>query len=782
MRSLFFLLLFAPLWAQEVVPGRYIVELSGEPAAKAAARSARQAEVAREQRAVEQAIMSRGGRVQAAVDTVANALIVEAPGEAALAGLPGVRNVYPVRRFKRLLVDYEREIHQVGQAWAVIGGDSKAGEGMKIAILDTGIQPSHPAFKQPDLPMPEGYPKGTEAATSNKVIVARSYDGFDPRDRAGHGTAVASVAAGSPHDAPGGFFAGVAPKAWLGAYRVENVDGFFYDDNILRALEDAVKDGMDVINMSFGAPGFGVANDLFNRAFDACADNGIIVVRSAGNTPGAMTVDDDASYERVIAVGATQNSRVTVAASVVPSQGAAMPGAAASNSSSAEPLSGAVADIASSEDPEGLGCEALPSGSLNDRIAIIRRGTCLFSVKMFNAQQAGARAVIVYNNPAPADGSSPDDYFIMDLSGGDRPVHIPGIMIGNTNGRRLLELGKTVEDFSVQVRFGLASADPRRLASFSSRGPGVNLNVKPDLVAVGVSVNTARLTASSSTECMPFTDVVCSTSGYGLISGTSFSGPYVAGAAAVVKAARAGLTSDEYRSLIVNSTNSVDIDGSPRVSVQSAGSGSLNLAHALESTLAAAPVSITFGSGGSTIEKTRKLRLKNISSDPATVTLSVDSADEFKPELSPSSLAVGGGETAEVEVSFRASDLPDGAYQGLIIANNSLNGVETRIPYWYGTTTPNVPVSIFTLPWDDTVRVTEDTFALVRIHNASGLPLTEVEPKVTPLTAGATVVSIQRSRSYPNMWRVNVRLGRIGQNSWRVEAGDISSTFTITGR
>lgn len=781
MRSLIFLLFFAPLWAQEVVPGRFIVELNGEPAAQRATRSARRAAIAQEQGAIERGVRAMGGRVTGSVDIVANAVIVDGADRAALARMPGVRKVYPVRKFRRLMLDYEREIHQVGQAWSEIGGDLKAGEGVKIAILDSGIHTPHRAFNQPDLPVPEGFPKGDREWTNNKVIVARSYDGASSRDRAGHGTAVASVAAAAPHVTSAGLFAGVAPRAWLGSYRIEDVAGEISDEYILRALNDAVGDGMDVINMSFGAPGFGQQSEITLRAFERCLGNGIILVRAAGNTPGPMTVDDDASYERVIAVGATQTSRVFTAASVVPSVGPPLPGEPASNSFTVSPLSGPVADIASGSDPEGLGCNPLPPDSLSGRIAIIRRGTCLFSEKMLNVQSAGAVAAIVYNSPMPADGSSPDEYFVMAVTGDGPEPSIPGIMIGNSNGRRLLELAKSVEDFSVQVRFGATTTDPRRLASFSSRGPGFGLAIKPDLAALGVSVNAAVLTAENSFACSPFTDILCSTSGYDTPSGTSFSSPYVAGAAAVLKSARKDLSVDEYRSLIVNSTNSVDIEGAARTSVQAAGAGHLNLHNALRNTLAAAPVSISYASGGSSLDLTRKLRLKNLSSEASTVTLSVDSSDEFKPSVSPGSLTLQGGQTAEVDVVFQASSLPDGAYQGFIIANTSLNGVPTRIPYWYGTTTPDIPVTIIVYQAEASAALDEDVTVYVRIHNASGLSLSDIEPKVTPLTTGATVASVRRTDA-PNIWEVRVRPGQRGTNSWRVEAGEINRTFSVTGR
>jgi hypothetical protein len=331
---------------------------------------------------------------------------------------------------------------------------------------------------------------------------------------------------------------------------------------------------------------------------------------------------------------------------------------------------------------------------------------------------------------------------------------------------------KSIEDFSVQLRFGDVSNDAKLPASFTSQGPGLSLNIKPDLVAVGSLVLAAVPTG--------FCDL-CASSGYVRISGTSFSGPYVAGAAAVVKSARKNLTVDEYRSLIVNSTTSADQSPETPAAVMTFGSGLLNLKNALDSTLAAAPVSLSFRSGGSTVEQSRKLTLKNLSPEPATITLAVESANADRAVVSPEALTLGGGESADVSVDLRGSSLADGAYQGFVVARNSLNGVATRIPYWYAVKTADTPKSIVIVDVDETASLTSTGRALVRVHDAAGLALGEVEPRVTPLTTGAEVVSIVRS-SFPSTWRVTVRPGRVGTNSFRVEAGEASATFSIQGR
>ena len=123
----------------------------------------------------------------------------------------------------------------VPAAWSAIGGSANAGAGVKIGIIDTGIDQNHPGFKDTGFTAPSGFPTGDTAYTNNKVIVARSYvsmlvtaddpnfstpDDLSPRDRQGHGTAIAMIAAGVQNAGPLGTITGVAPKAFLGNYKV----------------------------------------------------------------------------------------------------------------------------------------------------------------------------------------------------------------------------------------------------------------------------------------------------------------------------------------------------------------------------------------------------------------------------------------------------------------------------------------------------------------------------------------------------------------------------------
>jgi subtilisin family serine protease len=208
-----------------------------------------------------------------------------------------------------------------------------AGEGIKIGVIDDGIDQAHPYFDPSGFSYPAGFPKGNTAYTTPKVIVARAFPSpstdwkyadrpFDPR-YSFHATHVAGIAAGD-YDTPtvpdgGSPISGVAPKAYLGNYKALTVPTADYglDGNspeIAKAIDQAVADGMNVINLSIGEPEVEPRRDIVVNALDNAAAAGVVPVVAAGN-------DFDVAGDGSVGSPANAPAAITAAASTLGGDG-----------------------------------------------------------------------------------------------------------------------------------------------------------------------------------------------------------------------------------------------------------------------------------------------------------------------------------------------------------------------------------------------------------------------------------------------------------------------------
>jgi subtilisin family serine protease len=215
-----------------------------------------------------------------------------------LASVPGVARVWPSLTYRPLL---DRSVKLIKAPSLYAPPASTTGQGMKIGIIDDGIDASHPFFNPAGYSAPPGFPKGVLSQTTAKVIVARAFppkgatwrNASKPFDTvfSEHGTHVAGIAAGNAGTRTGGArtIGGVAPGAYLGNYKVltvPTVAGVGLNGNspeIAKGIEMAVKDGMDVINLSLGEPEIEPSRDLVVRALAGAAAAGVIPVVAAGN-------------------------------------------------------------------------------------------------------------------------------------------------------------------------------------------------------------------------------------------------------------------------------------------------------------------------------------------------------------------------------------------------------------------------------------------------------------------------------------------------------------------
>ena len=772
--------------------GRYALILRDPPVAEALAsagvkatpqsfmaKGAREALLAK-QSTLRDALELRQFHVYGAMQHLLNAVFVTAPAARVdeLKAMPGVIGVVPVRRYKPML---NRAVQLVNApaAWALLGGVGNAGLGTKIAILDTGIDNTHPAFQDLGLSVPAGYPKCQPADcqyTNNKIIVARSYtqllvgssaaasrpDDYTARDLIGHGTAIASVAAGETSTGPLATITGIAPRAYLGNYKVfgsGEINGYASSDSIDRALEDAVSDGMQVAVLSLGGPAFsgpadtgaicgqstGVPCDIEAVTIKNAVTAGMVVVVAGGNEghdSGAQggialnSISSPGSAPEAIAVAAVTNSHtfsslLAITGANVPSNLQQIPDSPGDSLRPQSNLTAPLLDVSRFGDT--LGCSAFPSGSLNNSIALIQRGTCTFATKTRNAYVAGAVGVVFTNYAG--DDTTPS-------IGGLASASIPSVIIGSGDGdslRSLLANGGPIQA-TIPPNLVETEAAGNQVASFSSRGPAVGQGaLKPDIAAVGTDIYMAaqRLDPNGN---------VYSVDGYTIADGTSFSTPMVAGAAALVRQKHPSYTALQTKSALVNSAARDSQGPLGTANVLEVGGGRLDAGAAVASNVTIEPSTVSFGVlNGSNLPKSQQFVITNFSGSTLNLTLSVnrgtaDSATQLR--LDRSSLTLNPGSAGTVTLTLSGTKPLAGDYQGAIEVTGG--AVPLHIPYLY-VVGDGVPALIVNLAGDgETGTVSQsvpDGFIAFKVIDQYGVPVTSLPVTFSLGTAGQGTIS-----------------------------------------
>ena len=706
--------------------GQYLIRLRGLPAAaQLAARGASGAEklslASQEAASYRDLLRTRQegvkhriealpqAQVAAQMDTVFNGLAVSLRTEDVDVVLrdPDVEEVIPALLYHKLL-DAALPLMQVPEGWSHpgIGGEDNAGAGVRIAVIDSGIDISHPMLQDPSIIPPPGFPRFTDATpdcpssderfTNSKVIVARNYvrllgtadPNCDAADRDGHGTSMASVAAGRRTQAPQASLVGVAPKAFLGSYKVFGTPGIndaTSSSAILKALDDAVKDGMHIINISLGTvTTWRPITDPLSLAVTAAVEAGVTVVVAAGNGgPVSSTINSPGIAPAAITVGSSSSSRsfvnlLRITAAAPPPSGLETIRVVSGNGPGIQTLNQPVplATVAL-VDPTELACSPLPPASLRGQAVLIQAGCCRFSTKIQNAVDAGALAALVYNNQQGAAA------FAMEV--GDAK-QIPSAMIGNRDGISLQQFLATAPGnvrVSVGAEWTRVAATPDRTSPFSSYGPSTDFEIKPDLVATGANLLSATQRSDPAGEQYD-------PSGYGFSSGTSVSAALVSGAAALVRQRAPGFGPAQIKSALVNSAVRVT-----SASVLAQGNGLLDLNAALHTPAVVAPVSISFGTHapGSLLRAAAHLQITNVGLDPDTFTVSAVStagSQELTITASPSRFVLGGGGTASIAVDAESSAPIAGTVEGYLSIREENSRKMITVPYWGNFLQPSV--------------------------------------------------------------------------------------------
>lgn len=619
------------------------------------------------------------GEILSAQRVGANGFRVKAR-PAAIAALRSMQGVRSVARVERHTVDNIDSVPWIGApaVWAGVG----RGEGVKIGIIDTGIDYLHADFggagnvsdydgNDPKLIEPGTFP--TTKVKGGYDFAGATYDANvagsepapdpDPLDYVGHGSHVAGTAAGV--GVPGSVGPGVAPGAQLYALKVFGDEGGSTDLTSL-AIEWAMdpngdgdmSDHLDVINMSLGSP-FGEPGDPSAISSNNAAAVGIIVVTSAGNEgnfpyiTGAPGIASSAISTAANSPGGRLTSRLRVSAP-------ASVAGTYSNLEGAGPVTfaetGPISDTLVAAAPLD-GCAPLSNASaVNGNIAFIIRGTCGFIDKYLAAQNAGARAIVVYN-----DGADPTRIEPLVMGGLDERVTIPGLMISYTDGVKI----KAASNVSVTIDLAIDPAQADKITDFSSRGPGQGGSVfKPDLSAPGLAIVSAGVGTGTGSE---------------VLQGTSMAAPHVAGAAALLRQQHPQLNPSAIKALLQNSTVDSNVSGDTDLVRQ--GVGALRVDRAVKLSSYASPAGISFGRLNplATANRSQLVTLKDISGGRRIFNGTHVPHKSFPgvQVTCPTQLRLVGGGTAtfQVNLSFDPKQAwQQGVYDDAVISQSEVDG------------------------------------------------------------------------------------------------------------
>jgi subtilisin family serine protease len=736
---------FTPAWTPLGLSDRpvtVVVQLAGPSVAEQQASAGRrlsrdEKESAKEQLrgqhdAVRPQIESRGGEVLAHYRAAYNGMKVRIDSSrvAELAALPGVVAVRPLQLQRP---DNVRSVPFIG-APTVWQNLNKHGEGVKIAIIDTGIDFTHANFGGPGTAAaytaahahstapadPALFGPGAPRVKGGIDLVGDDYDASappladgtpnpktiphpdpNPLDCNGHGSHVAGTAAGSGVLSTGATYTGaynattvsgntwnigpgVAPKAEIYSVRVFGCQGS--TDVTVDAIDWAVDHDMDVINMSLGSP-FGSKDDPSAVASTNAARAGVVVIASAGNSGASPYIDGSpATADGAVSVAASDSTASFAGASLT-FGGTTIPAIDANGF----PLSGTTTyNIKVLTGANVLGCSVAAFGGPlpPNTIAVVNRGTCARVAKAIYGQQAGAAAVVMVNNAAgfpPFEGkitSNPD-------TGDSFTVTIPFLGVrgpatdATSDGAKLRATASTTVAVAPAT---LANPSFKAFADFTSGGPrSGDSHLKPDITAPGVSISSTAVGTGSEAE---------------ILSGTSMAAPHVTGAAALTVQAHPNWSVADIKAAIVNT-------GSPAgVADYKTSRGGTGFVQPVKSTATqvvaraegrgfATSLNYGFAELSRNFSKTREIVLRNNGSKDAIFKVAQASASgsPHSVSLSRSMVRVRAHDDAEVSVTLSVPAATAGnsddfrEVAGLIEftpASASDNaGVALRVPYYF---------------------------------------------------------------------------------------------------
>lgn len=653
---------------------RWFVEFASKPAVEGTTKKA----LMQERKAFRAAAKKAGLKYQErfAFGKLFNGLSVEVDPKdlGTLARIPGVKALYPVLPLS-IPQTAPGSTPDLYTAITMTGADivqnelGYTGAGIKVAVVDTGIDYDHP-----DLGGCFG--DGCRVAFGYD-FVGDDYDADlnpvpvpddDPDDCAGHGTHVAGIVGAN------GTVVGVAPDVTFGAYRVFGCEGSTDADIMIAAMEMALADGVDVLNMSIGSAFWGWPQYPTAAASDRLVNKGVVVVASIGNsgTSGTFAAGAPGVGKKVIGVASFDNTDVYLPYFEVND---AKIGYVEMTYAGPTPTSGTEEYVyigRACNLTEGDVLLADPTG----KAALIERGACSFFEKATFAIDSGATSVVIYNSaPGVFNGTlgEPID--------GTTPV----VGISMEDGQFMVDQAAPASLTWTDQKVSSPNPTGGYIASSSSYGLAADLSLKPDIGAPGGSI---------------YSTYPLELGGYATLGGTSMASPHVAGAAALMLQAYPKTSSQAMRRMLQNSADPAEWNLCPGCgyieSVHRQGAGMLDIDDAILATTRINPGKISLGEseGGPVVYK---LTIENKGDMPVTYNLweewqTIATTGTFATYLEywlsdgylimPSSVTVPANKSKTVKVSFVPPTEPDlSLYGGYILFEPEGEGQSYRVPY-----------------------------------------------------------------------------------------------------
>ena len=608
-----------------------------------------------------------------------------------------VQSVYPVELFERpsshILegshLASANQMSGVAYAHQTLG---LLGTGIRIAVIDTGVDYHHPDLGGcfgPNCKVEFGY--DFVGDNFNPRNGTRPRPDNDPDDPKGHGTHVAGIVGAN------GVVKGVAPEATLGAYKIFGVEGPTRSDITVAALERAFQDNAQVINASLGSA-FGWPTGPHAEAIDNLTAAGAMVVASAGNEDelGLHAVASVGAVDSALSIASFDNESLQLSTATTSNGLTVLHMPFWGNAVQGGRLTSGTYPVQRTDPRHG--CDALPANSAVGRVLIMRRGRCNYRAKAENAENAGAAALLIYNNRNGRIYSARID--------GTPIIGMPVSFLSGQTGNAIandLTSGSTVaisfsDDVGLEPYYRAS-----KISTFSSHGPTAALTLKPDIGAPGGRIySTYPLEIGS----------------YATLQGTSMSSPHLAGTVALLKEARPNSTPDEIRIRLQNSAqpqtphpNRGNDTFFEAVHLQ--GAGLANLALAIETPITLEPSRIAFGEFEPSVSSLQQtITISNGSTESVDLSIShtpaltssnapaLETVLEFAAdvEIQPAQLSVpaGGTEQVVVTVTAPAGLLEKSVFGGYIQVLNEESQDTLNVPYIgfkgdYQAVSPSIP-------------------------------------------------------------------------------------------